>query len=577
MNNNPLRISNNKFSISIVLLVAVLSGLLELFSISLVLLLLQLLSGETQNEPSNFEIYYNSLTNYLGVSDVSNLNSFIIVIAAAIVFANMMKILSVWVQLKVSWDIQSRTATKLLSNYMNLSYVERISTKASSVTSRVFNETEYVCSGYIQPLLKFSSSMVVLLITSAGIASFLSNFNLSIILALSLMIVCLVLGIVKPLVKQGKARITVTRQKHSLLGGVITGMDIIDQTQTGSSFLRKFLAVSQSFSSMISLQGTIKSSPRPVIEIITFILLGIFATSVGDNLQSLGLIVGVLGAFAYRVLPYVVIIISTFSDIAFYRGAYKKLNEVLIEEQNLQLSKRSTNFELADLDDDILIDLSAISIYYDLKTRKDDAHRTNKSSADLHIDLKIPPGVAIGIIGSSGAGKSTIARLISGIQDIDEGKISLNSKFFSKMPVIRYVGPEPIFFGFGIMGNVGYSDFIDEVPVNSNRAMTCLISAGFVYEEISKILVQTDDLSALDDLSSGQRQRIAIARALYDCPNLLVLDEALSNLDTKSLNIFFNSISSMAEPCQLLIITHDTRPLNFCSTILDINVMNGTK
>jgi ABC-type Fe3+/spermidine/putrescine transport system ATPase subunit len=153
------------------------------------------------------------------------------------------------------------------------------------------------------------------------------------------------------------------------------------------------------------------------------------------------------------------------------------------------------------------------------------------SARVLHgVDLAVAPGEFVAILGSSGCGKTTLLRSIAGFQKVTKGAIRLFGKDVANTPPERR-GVAMVFQSYAlwphmsVLGNVGYGLRLRGVP----RAR--------VRERVAEVL-RLLNLSGLEErkvtnLSGGQRQRVALGRALAIEPDLLLLDEPLSNLDAK--------------------------------------------
>jgi ABC-type sugar transport system ATPase subunit len=153
------------------------------------------------------------------------------------------------------------------------------------------------------------------------------------------------------------------------------------------------------------------------------------------------------------------------------------------------------------------------------------------SARVLHgIDLTVARGEFVAILGSSGCGKTTLLRCIAGFQKVAKGAIHLFGQDVTSTPPERR-GVAMVFQSYAlwphmsVLGNIGYGLRL--------RGM----GRAKVRERVAEIL-RLLNLSGLEDrkvtdLSGGQRQRVALGRALAIEPNLLLLDEPLSNLDAK--------------------------------------------
>ena len=153
-------------------------------------------------------------------------------------------------------------------------------------------------------------------------------------------------------------------------------------------------------------------------------------------------------------------------------------------------------------------------------------------------------GETIAVVGASGAGKSTIADLIPRFYDVSKGKITIDSKDIREYKIdslrkmMGIVTQETILLNTSVRDNITYgSNAIDEKKMveAANGANAC--------EFIDNLEFQYDTIIGERGvkLSGGQQQRMAIARAIYKNPSLLILDEATSALDTKSERLVQNA------------------------------------
>jgi PrtD family type I secretion system ABC transporter len=180
------------------------------------------------------------------------------------------------------------------------------------------------------------------------------------------------------------------------------------------------------------------------------------------------------------------------------------------------------------------------------------------------IDLDLAAGESLGIIGPSAAGKSTLARIILGIQEPTRGRARLDGADVAVWPredLGRHVGylPQAIeLFPGTIKRNIARMAEPDDAKVIEAARL-----AG-VHEMILRLPLgyDTEIADALRNLSGGQRQRIAIARAFYGEPRMLVLDEPNSNLDAEGENALIRALMLARERrVTTIIIAHRARVL----------------
>uniref|UniRef100_A0A672KIK7 Multidrug resistance protein 1-like n=1 Tax=Sinocyclocheilus grahami TaxID=75366 RepID=A0A672KIK7_SINGR len=175
------------------------------------------------------------------------------------------------------------------------------------------------------------------------------------------------------------------------------------------------------------------------------------------------------------------------------------------------------------------------------------------------MNLKVPHGKTIALVGASGCGKSTIIQLLQRFYDADSGEVTLDGRDIRTLNVrwlrenMGIVSQEPVLFGTTIAENIRYGreDATDE---DIEQA----IKEANAYDFISKL---PDKLNTMVgergvQLSGGQKQRIAIARALVKNPKILLLDEATSALDTQSESIIQAALDKGRAGRTTIVIAH---------------------
>jgi ATP-binding cassette subfamily B protein len=175
------------------------------------------------------------------------------------------------------------------------------------------------------------------------------------------------------------------------------------------------------------------------------------------------------------------------------------------------------------------------------------------------IDLKIAPGERVAIVGSSGAGKSTIAGLVTRLYDPTAGTVLLDGHDIKTLlpswlrKQVGVVSQEPVLFSASVADNVRYgkpsaseAEVIEACKAANAHAFVAAFPAGYA----------TPVGERGTQLSGGQKQRIAIARALLKNPPVLVLDEATSALDAESEHLVKEALDRLSRGRTVLTIAH---------------------
>ena len=212
------------------------------------------------------------------------------------------------------------------------------------------------------------------------------------------------------------------------------------------------------------------------------------------------------------------------------------------------------------------IEFKSVSFTYD-----------NGYKALNNCNLIFNKNIITAISGKSGAGKSTIIDLITGIQTPSSGKILIdnvdinNYNLNSFRNKISLVSQEPFLFNVSIIDNLKWiqDDIADEVVEECLKIANCKDFVNKLPDKINTIVGERGM-----KLSGGQRQRISLARAMVSKPEILILDEPTSSLDKESEELIFDSLKKISKFTTIVLITHDSDILNLADKIYYIEEGN---
>jgi ATP-binding cassette subfamily B protein len=195
------------------------------------------------------------------------------------------------------------------------------------------------------------------------------------------------------------------------------------------------------------------------------------------------------------------------------------------------------------------------------------------------INLEIPAGSSLGIMGKPGSGKSTLVSLLFRLFPIDDGEIRVDGRNIHKLPLsklrssIGYVPQDPFLFSDSIRNNIAFG--VDEEEQDPGRVrhyaeMTALFAEIMEFKDGFDTLVGERGVT----LSGGQKQRVSIARALYITPRILILDDALSSVDARTEREVLKNIRREMAGRTVMIISHRVSTVMGCDSII---VLEGGK
>ncbi len=186
------------------------------------------------------------------------------------------------------------------------------------------------------------------------------------------------------------------------------------------------------------------------------------------------------------------------------------------------------------------------------------------------INMNIKSGEKIALVGESGSGKTTIAKLLMDFYDVEKGEVIINSyniKDINK-EVLRdktaYISQDSFFFSGTIRENLQFVN-----PDITYEDMIDACKKAQIHEYINSLPTRYETLLEEKgaNLSGGQRQRLAIARALLKKPEILIMDEATSNLDTITEKAIQNTIEDCTKNVTTIIIAHRLSTIKRCDRI----------
>ena len=199
----------------------------------------------------------------------------------------------------------------------------------------------------------------------------------------------------------------------------------------------------------------------------------------------------------------------------------------------------------------------------------------DKSKPVLHgLDFDIAAGEMIGLVGKSGAGKTTTINLIARFYEIDEGTIEIDGVDIRKIRLedlrrqIGIVLQEPVLFSGPIAENIAYG--------KPGASMEEIMSAARTANAHDFIVSKPDGYNSIlgekgINLSGGERQRISIARAILHDPKILILDEATSSVDVETESKIQDAIAKLIEGRTTIAIAHRLSTLRYADRLIVID------
>lgn len=463
---------------------------------------------------------------------------------------------------------------RLMKAYLRAPYTFHLDRNSASLIQNITSESERFASGLMMPLLTSVSNSIVIL--TLVVLLIITNALATVLITGVLLLSFIIVSSMKNRLQEWGRGVSETRTE--MLRLINHGLGGLKETKVigcEDYFESQFKDQSKRYGKIASLATIFSNLPRYLIEafLITFLILFtfIFLQMKHGSSQDLSSVLGIFALASIRLLPAVGNLISSANGIRYNTHSLDVLYFDLFE---LECSK-DVNYPKKDLDN---LHLSSSNISSALAMNhvfidKISYEYPNASKKSLEeVSLKIRHGESIGIIGKSGAGKTTLVDVILGLLRPQSGDIKVDGKSIYSNPsawqsMVGYV-PQSIFLiddtlerniAFGVL-----DDCIDRERLD--KAIQAAQLSEFINNDLPHGL-QTVVGERGILLSGGQRQRIGIARALYHERELLVFDEATAALDNETESLVTEAIRSLSGKKTMIIIAHRLSTIEHCDHI----------
>jgi len=296
--------------------------------------------------------------------------------------------------------------------------------------------------------------------------------------------------------------------------------------------------------------------PRPIIEIfliaiVTLIIL--YSVNFGVSLSSIIISLSIYSVAGLKLFPSFSNFIVRFNAINFRKSSlnliYNELKNTSLSQEDYKSESKFKNF----------INISLRNIHFN--------YPNSRKLILNNINLEIKKNKIYLLTGPNGSGKSTLLNIISGLITPTSGNIFLNKNLINKRNsfhlknLVGYVSQNIFLADRSILYNITFET--DKKKIN-NKLLQDVINISDLNDIINEKPDKINTIVGQDGslLSGGQIQRIAIARALYKDPSILIFDEATNGIDVYSKNKILNTIKKLKNKKTLILVTHDKEIIN---------------
>lgn len=549
-----------KRSVMVLVFLIFISALLETLGVSIILPLISAVMNPEEILSNEYVVMVCERL-HLTVTDPVLFIRFLLIVTMIIFFTkNAYLLFLYYVQARFVTKTEAATSARLLNEYLNRPYEYYLNADVNALFQTINKDIPHVFE-LLQEVMKLLTEIAVSVFLCIVIFFVDMKMTLSIAGLLAVMVVFLIF-VLKPLLGnlgQGRLKQQVLTMKWMQQG--IFGIKDVKVAAKEHYFLGHFADAYEKLSGVTRRYTVFNNMPRLVIETVCIVGLLGYVLICYINGADMAEMIPQLAAFAMaavRLMPSVNRISTHLSTIAYFEPSLNfvcdNLNIASLKDVDLSHSE-----EVMPLTDKIC--LKDITYAYP---------NTDRKIFD-HADMEIPVGKSVGVIGSSGAGKTTIIDVLLGLLVPQEGSVlcdgvEINSHYAAWLHNIGYIAQNIYMLDNTIRANVAFG--VEENEMNEDRIWEVLKEAQMA--EYIRSLPEGLDTVIGDRgvrLSGGQRQRIGIARALYHDPELLVFDEATSALDNETESAIMDAINSLKGKKTMVIIAHRLKTIENCDIL----------
>ncbi|MBR6469098.1 MAG: ABC transporter ATP-binding protein [Lachnospiraceae bacterium] len=552
---------------SVLLCIGLLIGaLLELVGVSLITELVSIIS-----DPS--KIHENALLRR--VYDMFSMRDerqfFLFMVVGLIVVYLLKNAFLLWinyVQYTFIYNNQLRLSGRLIDCYLKKPYTYHLDKNSAEMVRNVMLDSERFFQMLLSVFLMLSEFLIsVLLCVYLLVIDWFITLSVVIILGV---FTGLYLLLFKNKAKEyGKENQTYDGKMHQSINQALGAVKDIKILHREKYFVDAFCGFGKKKMRAVRNNNVLGQAPKYVIETVCIgAILSVLLIKInrGEDLSSMITQLAAFALAAFKLLPSVSKINNYANLIVFLKPSVDLIYRDIKDTEDMK------SFELSDAAETVTDneDVTAITV-------NGLSYRYPHTDRDVlkGVNISIPLGYAVGLMGPTGAGKSTLADIILGILTPTEGTVCYGNMNVHEHPLkwskkLAYIQQSIYLADETIRNNVAFG--IEDEKINEAKVWQALEEAQ-IKDFVESLPEGLDTMVGERGvrLSGGQRQRIGIARALYDDPEILVLDEATSALDNETETAVMDAIDNLMGRKTLIIIAHRLTTLRNCQMIFKVD------
>ena len=520
---------------------------------------------------------YTRVIGFLGIGDFLTAETLILILSILVVASVIVKntataIVRYWLA-RFGAVVQGHVGEMILAKFLDVNYEWHLKQNPHDL----YNTLNWRGSAglFINSSLGIVSNLILVTIMLGSIVAIQPVLMPFMIVVLGLSAFYIYKIVRKRIDKNAKNVYKYTEESNLEGAKTIHGMKDVRIFGLEKEFLRTYSDRVFRLSRFLGEQSVLSTIPTWIMEVVGFFFLSaaivaMFFVMKLSRIEIFGTL-SLLAIAAWRVLPAINRIISGISNL---RSNYPFIDKIYGVISNIDKFGTRDRITIP-IEGPNVVELNPPSLICENSIEFDCVSFRYGNSEKLALDqvtCRIERGTSVGIIGHSGAGKSTFVDLFIGLLAPSKGRILVDGSELGEAAMrhwrrgIGYVPQFPYIYDCSLGENVAFADTGSTMDENGIMEACGKASIDFLDDLPDGVHSRIGERGVM--ISGGQRQRVAIARALYNQPHILVFDEATSSLDTKSENSIVRTIESLKGDQTMLIIAHRLSTVENCDYLI---------
>jgi ATP-binding cassette subfamily B protein len=490
--------------------------------------------------------------------------TFTIIFILSVAIAGMMRIFFVRYSTNLSFKIGEEIGEMVFTSIIKRPYEYHVSTNSSETLNTIIVKVNELVYGLIFPSIVIVSAAVMIIIITTSLVIIDPTVAISTLVIFGLTYLIISIFTKTKLINNSHDMTYEYTKLAKLTQESLGSIKDIILGNTYDVYIAEFNNINSKLRRSQASNMYISQSPRIVIESLVFIIIAIFAIMVTKQQGELILLLPILGIMmigAQKLLPLLHQIYASWSTI---NSNLKNVNDIV----ELLKYKKTVKTQTDKCKNDFFHD------YFELRDITIQFDKSNTKIIDK-LDLKILKGNRIGIIGESGSGKSSLLNVIMGLIHPKQGGIFVDGNKLQKQDlkdwsnIISYV-PQSVYLTDGtILNNIAFG--VKDVNIDKSKIIS-IAKELKLHSKIETLQNKYHSVAGENGIffSGGERQRIAIARALYRESQIIIFDEPTSALDKYSEAVIMDLIYSLSKNLTIIIVSHNIETLKNCNHVYQL-------